>query len=420
MFSIKFLRCWFISILVLAIFPTIGLSQLTLDGEFRPRTEFRNGYRVLRTENTKPAFFTSQRTRLSLNYKNDRYEIGISGQDVRVWGGVNQLQDNPNVNIHEAWATLSVTKSLGLKLGRQELIYDDHRLLGSVNWTQQARSHDALVLAYQEDGKKFKVDIGGAYNQESENLLGNSYALNNYKVLSYLWLNKEFGPLSVSAIGLTDGFERPAGSVNFRYTYGTHLVLSKEDWILTGSLYFQNGDDATRNNIAASMYSAKVTYPVNSIKLTAGFDHLSGGDVGDQNLSRHAFSTLYATNHKFYGNMDYFLNIPGDTHGGGLQDLYLQANYSWSKGSGINSTYHYFALSGNVADPLNSAQTLDKGLGSEIDLNISHTFTPDITFKIGYSMLFADDSLEHLQQDNAETLQHWGWVMLSLTPEFLN
>lgn len=419
MYFLKSIFLWIVGSL-LFISPAVVEAQLTLEGELRPRTEYRNGYRALRTADTEPAFFTSQRSRLTLNYQSDLYKIKFSGQDVRVWGDVEQLGDTPNVNIHEAWAELKVTEKVDVKLGRQELIYDDHRLLGSVNWTQQARSHDALVLKYHHSETNLKIDIGGAYNQESENLLGNTYALNNYKVLSYLWLHKEFGPVNTSVIGVTDGFDQGSGSTNFRYTYGTHLIYKKNNFNLSGSLYLQNGDDASRRNISAHMYAAKAGYTINSLHLAAGIDYLSGGGTNDNNPQRNAFSTLYATNHKFYGNMDYFLSVPSDTRFGGLQDIYLQATYDLTNQSSLSMTYHNFALTESIADPLVTVQSLDKALGSELDFNISHNVSSEIALKAGYSLLIPTVNLERIQLADAKPDQHWGWVMLSLSPSFIN
>lgn len=404
-------------ILLSLTLPAIVQAQVSISGEFRPRTEFRNGYRILSTPQNDPAFFTSQRTRLNLRYKKDQYTLKFSGQDIRTWGEVEQLGDIPNVNIHEVWAELNLNKSLQLKLGRQELIYDDHRLLGNVNWTQQARSHDALLLKYRDSSKKLKIDIGAAYNQEGENLLGNAYTLQNYKVLSYAWINKEFGLLNASGIILTDGFEIPNGDVNYCYTYGTHINYRMKPWNFAGTLYLQNGDDANRRNISAWMFAAAASYQINAIQFKAGYDHLSGGSIDDENPAGQTFNTLYATNHKFYGHMDYFLNIPADTRNGGLQDFYLSTGYQWTENTAINLTYHHFALAEEIQIPTIPGGTLDQNLASEIDFSFSHRFADDIEFRAGYSAIFSQASLENLQQRDAEGLQHWGWIMLSVTPQ---
>jgi len=59
--------------------------------------------------------------------------------------------------------------------------------------------------------------------------------------------------------------------------------------------------------------------------LSAGVDYLSGDD-GEDETKYKVFNTLYATNHKFYGFMDYFLNLPVHTYGKGLMDMHGKLN----------------------------------------------------------------------------------------------
>ncbi|MEX2603652.1 MAG: alginate export family protein [Gracilimonas sp.] len=420
MSSIKYLKQALIIILGFTFMPIMSYSQVNLTAEFRPRTELRDGYRILNTSESDPAFFTSQRTRLNFMYAGNSYQLKISGQDVRTWGEVNQLDDTPNVNIHEAWAQLDLSELLKVKLGRQELVYDDQRLLGSVNWAQQGRSHDALLLKYQDPSSTFKVDLGAAYNQEGEKLQGNNYTLSNYKILSYLWLNNDFGALDISGLMLTDGFEIPSDEVKFRYTFGTHINYVVSDNLNTsGTLYFQKGDDAARTNISAFMVAAKASYIFSPFIITAGIDYLSGGEVGDSDPSQKAFNTLYATNHKFYGHMDYFLNIPNETRNSGLRDIYAGVNYIASDKVSMNLTYHHFSSANQIPDPNNTALNLDRSLASEIDFSVIHTFTDEIKFQVGYSLLFSDTTLERIQNRDANGLQQWAWAMLIISPRIL-
>lgn len=392
-----------------------GYAQLSFQGTYRPRTELRDGYRLMQTDQTKPAFFTSQRTRLGLNYRGDQYRFNIAVQDVRTWGDVEQLKDHANLNVHEAWGAIDFSPDFTLKMGRQELVYDDQRLLGSVNWTQQARSHDAAVMQFNLSGTQFH--IGGAYNQDAQNVLGNQYTLNNYKVLSYLWGHHNYGMFDISLLALSDGFQ-VGDQTNFRYTYGTYLKYGDENWNVTGTAYLQNGDDASRRNIAAYLLAGAAMFKTGIISLTVGYDYLSGGSSSDSNPSRKAFNTLYATNHKFYGNMDYFLNVPADTRGGGLQDLYLKSSLPLSDEVGAGIDLHHFSLAQEIADPINTGSTLTKGLGSEMDSHISYQFNDDVTLKAGYSVMFSSASLAHIQLKNDNLTQHWGWIMLSLTPSY--
>ena len=167
-------------------FSTVSYGQFTMSGEIRPRMEYRHGYKTLADSNQNHASFTDQRSRLNFNYKDEGYQVKVVLQDVRVWGSQPQLignygQLNPSgsfTGIHEAWGQAFLNENWSLKAGRQEMIYDDHRIFGSVGWAQQARSHDAVMIKYQKEG--MKLDIAGAFNQDKAGLAGTSASMGSY------------------------------------------------------------------------------------------------------------------------------------------------------------------------------------------------------------------------------------------------
>ena len=136
-----------IAFLILAIaLPSMASAQFVLSGELRPRAEYRHGFKSPATTDMDAAGFISQRSRLNVGYTNEKMKFGMSLQDVRVWGDVPQLNLSDNsFSLHEAWGEYFFTPALSLKLGRQELVYDDSRMLGNVDWAQQGRSHDIEI-----------------------------------------------------------------------------------------------------------------------------------------------------------------------------------------------------------------------------------------------------------------------------------
>src|SRR5690349_11165570 len=90
-------------------------AQLNLGGQLRTRTEYRDGQGAPLPESANPACFTSQRTRLWLTYSTYRIKLGLTAQDVRVWGQdvstINKTttQDNNALMLHEAWAEILLT-----------------------------------------------------------------------------------------------------------------------------------------------------------------------------------------------------------------------------------------------------------------------------------------------------------------------
>lgn len=394
-------------------------AQLDFSGEFRPRTELRDGYKTLPTIDDKAAFFTSQRTRLNLYYKNDDFKVGFSLQDVRTWGDTKQLNTTDNhIFIHEAWGQYFFAKEFSIKMGRQELIYDDHRIFGSVNWAQQARSHDVAVFKYYEN--TLKLDAGFAFNQDKENLFGTNYTVNggkNYKAFQYLWLHNDFNNFGVSLLFLNNGMQA-VENVLYSQTYGLRLTYKLDGLSLATAYYGQGGKNANDVDLSANYFSAEAMYKVEGgFTFGAGFEHLSGNDydmIGNTTEDK-AFTPLYGTNHKFNGHMDYFYvgNHVGNV---GLNDLYLSLKYAMKKFS-MNLTTHLFSSDGVIMD---GATEMEKNLGTEIDFSLGYKFNKFVSFNFGYSHLFATDSMEMLKGGSKDEGSDWAWAMFTFKPKFLS
>ena len=181
----KKLSCFLLLSFSFSLFSTGLNAQLKLSGQLRTRSEFRDGQGAPLPKDSSAAFFTSQRTRLSLEYAAYRLRFGLTVQDTRVWGQdgstINRstTADNNGLMIHEAWAEIMFTdtsnkkQQVSLKVGRQELVYDDQRLIGNLDWLQQARRHDAAVFRF--NSAAWLVDGGFAFNQNKEKASGTSY-----------------------------------------------------------------------------------------------------------------------------------------------------------------------------------------------------------------------------------------------------
>src|SRR5688572_29484334 len=188
-------------------------AQLTLIPQIRTRTEYRNGTGTLKPKNNDAAFFTSQRTRLTFNYKLPRVILQASVQDVRVWGQDASTISNADGNklgVHEAWAEIilsnkkdtsfkkSSVDAFSIKIGRQELLYDDSRLLGNLDWLQQARRHDAVVFKLLSKG--WQADLGLAFNQNSDAVNYNGTYYTPANVMPYVKDSR--GNLAITPAGM--------------------------------------------------------------------------------------------------------------------------------------------------------------------------------------------------------------------------
>jgi len=419
-----FTRLVFLAVNLLLITATESLAQFALSAEIRPRAEFRDGFKTVQAAGESPAFFVEQRSRLNASYQADKLRLRLSLQDVRVWGSTGQVyKSDPNLfNVYEAYGEYQFTPQWAVRVGRQELDYDNTRFLGNLDWAQQGRSHDAVRFIYA-DSTGFAAHVGAAFNQqvpfEPAKLAGTFYGgIDNYKTMQYLWLHKEWGNGKISGLVFNDGRQRAADStVFFRQTYGVIGERKLGPVLVGGELYYQGGKDPEGLKVRAYLAAVSATVATRLTPLTLGVDYLSGSDATD--TRNKAFVPLYGTNHGFYGLMDYF--YVGNTHGqfgrtAGLADFYLKTNFKVGEKSNLLAQLHHFESPATVYDPQEVGGTLSSRLGEEIDLVYKLNISPDFNIKVGYSQLYATESMNALKGKPGNTFNQWAWVMLTFKP----
>ena len=416
-------------LLIIGLFFTTSMSaQFSLEGELRPRTEFRNGFGSLIAKDAEPGFGVSTRARLKFGYKTDALNLFISLQDVMVWGENRQIlpdDDNNSFAIFQAWADLKLGENVSTKFGRQAIAYDDQRIMGGLDWAQQGRNHDAALLKYKKGS--FMFDLGLAFNQDYDNPSGfissgniyNTKGYFSYKTMQYLYLKKSRKSLSGSFLALNNGFQEfdedgeTGDGVSNLQTFGTHLEYNKGKFGLAGNLYFQTGKRQGEVDVKGA-YLASLDLSLkagNKVSLGLGAEVISGNDGGAGETG--AFFPLYGTNHKFNGFMDYFY-VGNHANSIGLVDVHVSANFKL----GEKSSLLVKALNFSGEQKLPSGE---KNLGTELDLVFSQSFK-GYALKAGYSQMFASDGmyeLKGLDESLAANGQNWVWLMLVIKPKFL-
>ncbi|MBU0490012.1 MAG: alginate export family protein [Bacteroidetes bacterium] len=394
-------------------------SQTALSGEIRPRGEFRYGYKSLPDSTSEFAAFVSQRTRLILEHSGNKFSTCISLQDVRVWGDQKTNVDLPGTYLNQAWVELFITDSLSLKAGRQKISYSDERLLSQTNWNQNGSSHDLLLLKLKYKG--WAADFGAGFNQNQENLFGTSYkGVDLFKTLNFLWITRKFGQYEIHLAGIADGYQKEnyINTLYMRGTSGAELYYSKEKISAQLRGFYQTGKTKTGSDISAWFAGGYIGYsPVKAFSMQAGGEIFSGNDATDtSNRVHHAFSTLYNSNHRFLGSIDYFGNPETSTKGAGLTDVFLKLKYKAGKKNTVKTEFHYFALQNNYVF---KGATIDPFLAYEADLEFSRKINENVTVEAGYSIMLPSESMEVLKGGDKDEIPQWFYVMLTIKPEFL-
>lgn len=404
-------------------------AQFKIDAEFRPRTEYRHGFGTLIAKDEDPGYGISTRARLNFGFAKENYEFYMSLQDVLVWGENRQILPkdlNNSFSVFQVWARLKFSETWDTKLGRQVISYDDQRILGGLDWAQQGRNHDALLIRHKKDG--LKLDFAFAYNQDYDNIsgfqnTGNAYFTTgffSYKTMLYGYFKKNWEKFGLSVLAMNNGFQNfeedevtPDGISNLQ-TIGTHLTFKQNAFSAAANLYLQTGERQGEISVeGAYLAGLELAYKFSDTwKLTGGAELISGNDSEPGKTG--AFFPLYGTNHKFNGLMDYFY-VGNHANSVGLVDFHLGSVFTFNPKSSLYVNLLNF--SGEKALPSG-----EKSLGTEIDLVYTYKFK-NFLIKGGYSHMFPADGMYELKgisKEDAANTQNWAWVMLVLKPKLLN
>lgn len=408
--------CMIFSLFVGGMMAQPGDNQTTVDVQLRPRAEYRNGSLFPRDQGDLPAQFITNRARLSLGYERNQLEMRLSAQHVGVWGQDPQIDRNGRFILNEAWAKLRFGHGLFAKLGRQPLSYDDERILGALDWNMAGRYHDALKLGYESPQDLLHLIL--AFNQNDERVIGGTYyqpGAQPYKSMQTLWYAHTGEQFRVSALAMNIGLEggtEARAETRYQQTFGVNLgVRPDRVWDLSGAFYYQTGRTAADVSISAWMAALRANiHATEDLSFLIGSDYLSGDDRGSADFE--AFNPLYGTHHKFYGAMDYFYASPfANRLNPGLWDNYAGLDVAVTPRLNLGATDHYFSI---TSDLQSRTGTLSKGLGTEVDLQLSWKLMKDVNLMAGYSFMFGTETMDYVKGGDHTRWQDWAWLSVNI------
>jgi Alginate export len=399
-------------------------QQFDLSAELRPRYENRHGFGTLLDTDEDGSNFVSQRTRLNFAFVNEKMRFKVVLQNVRVWGDVGTMSsDDKATALQEAWAEAILGSQISIKLGRQEISYDDQRIFGSVGWAQQARSHDAFLFKYAPDANN-KIDVGFALNSDLQANTDDLYSnAAGYKAFQYVWYHVDFNAFGLSFLALNTGVEyleneglsNEKQTIDYMQTIGPRLTYASGKFSADAASYFQMGKSLD-TDVNASYFAGNIGYKINdNFDIGIGMEYLSGKDMDDADVDIKSFAPLFGTNHKFNGLMDYFY-VGNHANNVGLTDVNASIGYKKNKVS-AKIMPHFFSAAANVFD---GSEKMDSNLGTEIDLTFGYQLSKDVVLNAGYSKMFATDTMEILKGGDKDENNSWAWVMFTFKPKLFS
>jgi hypothetical protein len=313
--------------------------QLSFDGQYRPRFLFHTGQDFLGKASEKREFFT-HRARLgaTIDFR-EKVAVTVRIQDVRHWGEeADTLGDfsADGLDAHEAFLVTRPADWLSLKVGRQEIVFDNARLVGNVDWVQRGRSFDAVRADISSDRVTLSTFYSKLIEKDASPDTANPALPAN---------DADFAGAHVE-VAITDAhkvapsylFRGDQETGNYRHTVGAYGAGKGSGFDYSLEAFFQTGHHADQNVKAfLGAVSGGYTYDAPTKPGVKLWGEVLTGDGTPEGT----FDTLFATNHKFYGEMDVFLNIPVHTANLGLVDLGGRASVKPHEKLALNVDLHH-------------------------------------------------------------------------------
>ncbi|KPK09521.1 MAG: hypothetical protein AMS20_00335 [Gemmatimonas sp. SG8_28] len=323
-------------------------------------------------------------------------------QDARAWGTEGSTLTDASadqLDMHQVHVELG-TDAAAVRLGRQEVALGDERLVGAVGWSNTGRVFDGARVLGTTGGVEWQAFWMNVAERDSLLPVG-LVPQGNQGIDDDGWLIGGFAATTIGGISveLTALVDRDAETEE-SYTANVRAHGSAGPLRYDAGGAYQFGP-----NRSAYFASTRLGIALGQATVAVQGDLLSGDDdpaAGDAK----AFHTLYGTNHKFYGYMDYFLAPQAQLDQAGLGDVILRGSLALPRRVRVRADVHRFWTA--------RERFGSRALGSELDLIGDWGFHDLASLEVGVGIFAPTELATRLIPAFAEgdDLAYWGYVQL--------
>jgi len=450
-------------------------KKVKLGGQIRTRAEYANGFYQTpssnatlagattslatggvgaRAESTDDNYVMNQ-TRLWADADvNEHLRVFIQLQDSRVFGAegttvgfANAGVENSILDIHQGYFDVKKLFDLPLtvRVGRQEIIWGDHRVIGNFVWSNYGRVFDGGRFLWDTDSIHAEViattvDEDGYFgvdgsNNSDESMYAAQLAFKKLvpgALLELMYIQKNdqdasAGNATLAATGNSrvgdDGLpsNRPGVVI---HDIGARIdgKLPNLDAIdYTLEAHGQFGDYGSQNQRAWA-FAGRTGYTCKEVawkpRFGVEYDFASGDDDTTDN-DHETFDNLYPTNH-WQGNYGFIDLLSWQN----VHDFRGNIKVSPTSKMTVQVDYHYYLLDEEedgwylanaslaTARPAGGFTSNDDNLAQEVDLTVSYDLYKNVKILAGYSWFGAEDWIE----DNVGDIDtSWGYLQTTVT-----
>lgn len=373
--------------------------------------------------------------------------------------------DNP-FDLRQGWVEFGNLKKfpLSLRIGRQELLYGDERLVGNFEWNNFARTFDAVKLHYENPDARLWVDgfvghvvtienmgpaLNTGFNLDDANwndTLAGLYASTTLLPVQttdlYLFYRNKVGNNPVYTDSIGSAAARAYDIAQEVFTMGFRIKstpgkLSGFDYEAEGAYQVGRsagqfgatlpgaGPQMLEHTAFAGHVGAGYTWEKWDWKPRLGVEYnIASGDSNPNDNTDQSFLNLFPTNHKFYGYMDFF--AWKNVHNPALSlklTPYQDPKAAW-RAFTVQLDGHAFWLYTNEdawyranavtrVRPLTAtARNANSFVGEEVDLTLAYSPWKFLKLQAGYSRFFAGN---YVEQTGSGSDANFGYLQATIT-----
>jgi len=287
--------------------------------------------------------------------------------------GRDVIADPDGSRFQQAYLDFTWVPDTLIRIGRQDIILDDARLMGDIDWRLNGQSFDAVSIT---NTSLQDITLYAAYVQKVNTIFLDSLDLDGFYLFNAAYSGIKNHTISLHTYLLDT--ESTADSARDSATYGFRIAgnTAPFNYYLD---YSHQSDFADGKDHSANMLNLYVAGKINDMfTLGAGYSYISGQDGSDR-----PFDTLFSTAHKFNGFADQFLGTNGGNLRDGLHDYYVQAT-TQAFGAKLVLAYHYFDTTED--------DFFDGTYGDEFNALLIKPLADNLNFIVKYANFMQDDS----------------------------
>lgn len=422
---LKLFNYLFFSGFVMATFTTYAQNSLSplkdatlsADIEYRPRTEYRKGYRELPKKGGKAAFFTSHRARINVDFKASNFLVHTTLQDIRVWGNTDTRDANGKAQFYEFYVEPTLYKNWSVRVGRQRIKYDNQRLFAENNWRQAGGQHDAIRFIYKKG--KFNSDIIGGFNQQKTSLENIDFPIDwdFYRAMvanfNHYTISKK---LAITTINFADEYTDPATKDKkgyWKYTHGGRVTYNINRLLFNFAGYYQWGNIENGKTHNAYYLEPEVKWNATSNYSVRFGTQIFSGDKNNNDDKSTSFLAQYGAFHRHNGGLDYTQKTVRTNEHEGVLNPYIIQDAKVNDKFSINLQSHL----------LGTTTKSKKIYAWENDIRLFYKANNYTKIELAHLFLIPHKNITELKTgENGDTdkFANFTYVSINWTPKILN